>query len=48
MGWFKSNDVGASTKPRGVINLDKVASVCGATKSDAGRVVLSIHTFVTV
>jgi hypothetical protein len=37
LGWFKSNDVTHSTKPRGVINLDKVGSVCGATKSDAGR-----------
>eukprot|EP00740_Mantoniella_antarctica_P017211 CAMPEP_0181376780 /NCGR_PEP_ID=MMETSP1106-20121128/17506_1 /TAXON_ID=81844 /ORGANISM="Mantoniella antarctica, Strain SL-175" /LENGTH=459 /DNA_ID=CAMNT_0023495391 /DNA_START=209 /DNA_END=1584 /DNA_ORIENTATION=+ len=37
LGWFKSNDITASSKPRGVIDMDKVAQVCGAAKSDAGR-----------
>ena len=37
LGWFKTNEVTASTKPRGVLKLDDLGSVCGATKSDAGR-----------
>lgn len=37
LAWFKTNDVTAASKPRGLIHLDKVGSVCGATRSDAGR-----------
>ena len=37
LAWFKSNDVTAASKPRGVLDLANVASACTTTKAEAGR-----------
>ena len=37
LAWFKSNDVTAASKPRGVLDIANVASACTTTRAEAGR-----------